>query len=80
MANTSVFSKVINYCKNYGKPEPNRRMIAKAVYLSLFIITGLTVLAFRFHVPYLCVLLIGEYKEQYEYIKALFRQQKEERR
>lgn len=79
MANSSVFSKVINYCKNYGKPDPKKGVIAKAVYLSLFIITGLTVLAFRFHLPYLCVLLIGEYKEQYEYTKALFRQQNENR-
>lgn len=74
MANTSVFSKVISYCKNYGKPKANERVIPKAVCLAMFILVSLTVLAFRFHVPYLCILLIGEYKEQYEYTKAMLKQ------
>lgn len=74
MANTSVFSKVINYVKNYGKPDEGEKVIPMAVYVSLFIIAGLTILAFRFHVGFLCILLIGEYKEQYEYLKVLFKQ------
>lgn len=77
MANTSIFSKVINYVRNYGKPKAEEEVIPKAVCLAMFIIVSLTVLAFRFKVPYLCILLIGEYKEQYEYTKAMLKQSSE---
>lgn len=76
MANKSVLNKVFNYVKNYGKPKEGERVYRLAVFLSLFVLTSLTALAFRFHVGYLCVLLIGEYKEQYEYLKALSNQSK----
>lgn len=76
MANTSILNKVYKYVKNYGKPKENERVYPFAVYFSLFIIASLTVLAFRFHVEYLCVLLIGEYKEQYEYLRVLLKQSK----
>lgn len=74
MANKSVLNKVFNYVKDYGKPKEGERVYRLAVFLSLFVLTSLTVLAFRFHVGYLCILLVGEYKEQYEYLRALFRQ------
>lgn len=74
MANTSVSNNVIDYVRNYGKPEESERIYPLAVSLSLLIIVSLTALAFRFHAEYLCALLIGEYKEQYEYLRALFRQ------
>lgn len=76
MANTSVLNKVFNYVKNYGKPKEGERVYRLAVFLSLFVLASLTTLAFRFHVGYLCILLIGEYKEQYEYLKALSNQSK----
>lgn len=74
MANTSVSNNVIDYVRNYGKPKEGERVYRLAVFLSLFVLTSLTVLAFRFHAGYLCILLVGEYKEQYEYLRALFRQ------
>ena len=76
MASRSVFSKVFNYIKNYGKPDPKKPFCLGGVMIGTFVVASLTVLAFRFHVGYLCIFLIGEYKETYEYWKYQFERSK----
>lgn len=73
MANRSNLSRLFNYVKNYGKPDESKPFSLSGLMLSTFIILSLSVLAFRFHVGFLCVLLIGEYKENIEYWRYQFK-------
>lgn len=67
----SVFQKVFNYTKNYGKPKEGDVVNYGGVILALIIIVFLTWLAFHCGVWYLSLLLVGEYKENYELFRYL---------
>lgn len=64
-------SKVITYVKNYGKPKEGDPVNYAGVIVALAVIVFLTWLAFHFGVWYLSLLLIGEYKENYEMFRYL---------
>lgn len=72
----SVLSRVITYAKNYGKPHGGDVVNYGGVFTALAIIIFLTWLAFHFGVWYLSLLLIGEYKENYEMFRYLADRQK----
>lgn len=57
-----------------GKPDKGENVYGFSVFVSTLILLWLTWLPIHFHVWYLCVFLIGEYKEDFEYWRALLRQ------
>lgn len=67
----SVLSKVFNYVKDYGKPKEGDVVNYAGVFTALIIIVALTWLAFHFGVWYLSLLLLGEYKENWEMFRYL---------
>lgn len=67
----SVLSKVFDYVKNYGKPKEGDVVNYAGVFTALIIIVFLTWLAFHFGVWYLSLLLLGEYKENWEMFRYL---------
>lgn len=67
----SVLSRAFNYVKDYGKPKEGDVVNYGGAILALIIIVSLTLLAFRFGVWYLSLLLVGEYKENYEMFRYL---------
>lgn len=73
MAIKSVLNKVFNYVKNYGKPDPKAPFSSFGLFIGTLIVLFLTWLPVHFGYGWLCVFLIGEYKEAFEYWKyALF--------
>lgn len=67
MANRSVLNKVFNYVKNYGKPRENEPFSSFGLFIGTLIVLFLTWLPAHFGCSWLCIFLIGEYKESFEY-------------
>lgn len=65
---TKVFLKrMIAYAKNYGRPKEGERISVPGIFAGSLIVLLLTWLPVHFGCPWLCILLIGEYKESFEY-------------
>lgn len=62
---------IFEYVKNYGKPKEGDVVNYGGAIIALIVIVFLTWLAFHFDVWYLSLLLLGEYKENYEIFKYL---------
>lgn len=67
MANTGVLNKVLNYVRNYGKPEEGRPISSFGLSIGTLIVLFLTWLPVHFGYTWLCIFLVGEYKETFEY-------------
>lgn len=63
--------KVAAYIKNYGKPKEGDPVNYAGVIVALAVIVFLTWLAFHFGVWYFSLLLLGEYKENWEMFRYL---------
>ena len=67
MANTSVLKKFLDYVKDYGKPNPKEKFSMFGVFVGNLIVLGITWAFVHFGYTWLCLFLIGEYKEVFEY-------------
>ena len=65
--------QIYQWWENLGKPEDETKVTGLPLFFATLIILLLTWLPIHFHVWYLCALLIGEYKESFEYWRVLLK-------
>ncbi len=59
--------KFLDYVKDYGKPNPEEEFSMFGVFVGTLIVLGITWAFVHFGYTWLCLFLIGEYKENFEY-------------
>lgn len=71
---TGLIENAWNYAKNYGKPDDGQPLNLSGLILSAILLLTITAVLIHVGLWFVCVFLIGEYKEFGEHCAAYHKQ------